>query len=111
MSGKKIGVIFGAILVAAAAAAGIWYFYGNGGRDSKDRVYVEKVSVVTGSITGVQNRYMGVVQPQETVEINADSERTISEILVEVGDEVTEGTPLFTYDTEDLSLELEQTKL
>ena len=111
MSGKKIGVIFGAILVAAAAAAGIWYFYGNGGRDSKDRVYVEKVSVVTGSITGVQNRYMGVVQPQETVEINADSERTISEILVEVGDEVTEGTPLFTYDTEDLSLELEQSKL
>ena len=111
MSGKKIGVIFGAILVAAAAAAGIWYFYGNGGRDSKDRVYVEKVSVVTGSITGVQNRYMGVVQPQETVEINADSERTISEILVAVGDEVTEGTPLFTYDTEDLSLELEQSKL
>lgn len=111
MSKKKIGIIFCAILVAAAASAGIWYFYGNGRHDSRDRVYVEKVSVIMGNVTGAQNRYSGVVQPQETVEINADAERTISEVLVEVGDEVEEGTPLFNYDTEDLNLELEQAKL
>ena len=64
-----------------------------------------------GTASGAQNRYSGVVQPQKTVEINADSERTVKEILVEVGDEVSEGTPLFSYDTEDLKMELEQAKL
>lgn len=111
MGKKKAGIILGAILVAAAAAVAIWYFLGNGGRDSKDRVYVEKVSTIMGRSAGAQNRYSGVVQPQETVEINADAERTVSEVLVEVGDAVEEGTPLFNYDTEDLSLELEQAKL
>lgn len=111
MGKKKAAIVLGAIVVAAAAAAGIWYFWGNGGKDSKDRVYVEKVSSVTGNLMGAQNRYSGVVQPQETVEVNADSERTIGEVYVEVGDTVEAGTPLFSYDTEDLTLELEQAKL
>lgn len=111
MNKKKAVIIFGAIFLAAAAAAGIWYFMGNNGKDSKDRVYVQKVSAIMGLATGTQNRFSGVVQPQKTVEVNADSERTVSEVLVEVGDEVTEGTPLFTYDTEDLKMELEQAKL
>lgn len=111
MSKKKTALIVGAILVAAAAAAGIWYFFGDSGKDSKDRVFVEKVSNVIRNAAGAQNRYTGVVQPQETVEVNADSERTVSEVLVEVGDAVEVGTPLFQYDTEDLSLELQQEKL
>lgn len=111
MNKKKAGIIFIAILAAAAAAFGIWYFLGNGGRDSNDRVYVQKVSAIMGSATGIQNRYSGVVQPQKTVEVKADSERTIGEVLVAVGDTVEEGTPLFTYDVEDLKLELEQGKL
>lgn len=111
MGKKKAGIILGAIALAAAAAVGIWYFLGNGGKDSNDRVYVQKVSTIMGTATGVQNRYSGVVQPQKTVEVNADSERTVKEILVEVGDEVSEGTPLFSYDTEDLKMELEQAKL
>ena len=111
MGKKKAAIVLGAIAVAAAAAAGIWYFWGNGGKDSKDRVYMEKVSSVTGNLMGAQNRYSGVVQPQETVEVNADSERTIGEVYVEVGDTVEAGTPLFSYDTEDLTLELEQAKL
>lgn len=111
MNKKKTAIILGAVLVAAVAAAGIWYFFKDGGKDSKDRVFVEKVSNVIRNATGVQNRYTGVVQPQETVEVNADSERTVSEVLVEVGDAVEAGTPLFQYDTEDLSLELQQEKL
>ncbi len=111
MGKKKAGIILGAVLLAAAAAGGIWYFWGNGGKDSNDRVYVEKVSVVMGTATGAQNRYSGVVQPQKTVNVNADSDRTISEVLVEVGDAVEVGTPLFTYDVEEIKLELEQGKL
>ena len=111
MNKKKFAIIFGAIVVAAVAAAVIWYFFGDGRHDSKDRVYVEKVSVIMGTATGAQNRYSGVVQPQKSVEINADSDRTVKEVLVKVGDTVEEGTPLFNYDTDDLNMDLSQAKL
>ena len=111
MGKKKAGVILIFMLVAAAAAGGIWYFLENGGRDSNDRVYVQKVSVIMGGATGAQNRYSGVVQPQKTVEIKADAERTIGEVYVKVGDAVEEGTPLFSYDVEDINIELQQEKL
>ena len=111
MGKKKAGVVCLAILAAAGAAGGIWYFLENDGKDSNDRVYVEKVSAVMGNATGVQNRYSGVVQPQETVDVNTDSERTVGEVLVAVGDSVEEGQLLFRYDTDEVSLELEQAKL
>ena len=111
MGKKKAGVILFVILIAAVAAIGIWYYFDNDGKDSNDRVYVEKVSVIMGGATGIQNRYSGVVQPQKTVEVKADSDRTIGEVYVQVGDTVEEGTPLFNYDTEDAKIELEQEKL
>ena len=111
MGKKKAGVILFVILIAAVAAIGIWYYFDNDGKDSNDRVYVEKVSVIRGGATGIQNRYSGVVQPQKTVEVKADSDRTIGEVYVQVGDTVEEGTPLFNYDTEDAKIELEQEKL
>ncbi|MDE6905847.1 MAG: efflux RND transporter periplasmic adaptor subunit [Lachnospiraceae bacterium] len=112
MSKKKVGIIIGTVaVIAAAAAVAVWKFGGNMGHDSKDRVYVEKVSAIMGSSAGMQNRYSGLVQPQKTVDITADSERTIKEFLVKEGDTVEEGTPLFVYDTEDLEMELQQAKL
>ena len=47
MGKKKAGVVCLAILAAAGAAGGIWYFLENDGKDSNDRVYVEKVSAVS----------------------------------------------------------------
>lgn len=112
MSKKKVIIIVGTVaVIAAAAAVAVWKFGGNMGHDSKDRVYVEKVSSIMGNSAGMQNRYSGLVQPQKTVDINAESERTIKEFLVKEGDTVDEGTPLFVYDTEDLEMELEQAKL
>lgn len=112
MSKKKVIIIVGtAAVIVAAAAAAFWKFKGNGGHDSKDRVYVEKVSSIMGNSAGMQNRYSGLVQPQKTVDINAESERTIKEFLVKEGDTVEEGTPLFVYDTEDLEMDLQQAKL
>lgn len=111
MSKKKFGVIFAAVLFAALVAVLIWYVWGNGKRDGADRVYVEKVSAVMGNMNGAQNRYSGVVEPQKTVDINTDSERTVKDVLVKVGDKVEVGTPLFNYDTDELTMELEQAKL
>lgn len=112
MSKKKVGIIIGVVVViAAAASVAVWKFGGTAGHDSNDRVYVEKVSSIMGNAAGMQNRYAGLVQPQKTVNINADSERTIKEFYVKEGDAVEEGTPLFVYNTEDIEMELEQAKL
>lgn len=111
MNKKKAGIVLGAILLAVAAAAGIWYYTENVMKDSNDRVYVEKVSTIMGTNTGVWNRYAGVVEPQKSVEVNADADREVSEVLVKVGDKVKKGQPLFHYDAEEQALEWEQAKL
>ena len=56
--------------------------------------YVDSVSTITdlGSGTGLNNRYSGVVEPQETIEINRNQERQIKELFVKIGDKVEEGT-------------------
>lgn len=111
MGKKKVFIVTGIVILVAAAVAGAWYYLGQGKKDSNDKVYVEKVSTIMGMTTGEQNRYSGVVEPQKTVEVNADSERTVKDILVKLGDAVEEGTPLFTYDTDELGMDLEQAKL
>ena len=47
-------------------------------------------------------KYSGVVEAADTMDIKADSEKTVKDILVSEGDEVQVGTPLFTYDTKEL---------
>lgn len=78
---------------------------------SDDKVYVEKVSKIMNTYTGNTNRYNGVVESQDSYEVNVDSSRTIKEILVKVGDEVEEGQTLVTYDTSDLEMQVKQAKL
>ena len=77
-----------------------------------DAAYVESVqSLVNGVNGGGQNRYMGVVESQDTWDVNLSSDQTVKKIFVSVGDEVQEGTPLFEYKTDDLSLQIAQAKL
>jgi len=78
---------------------------------SDDKVYVEKVSKIMNTATGVSNRYNGVVESQDSYEVNVDSSRTIKEILVEVGDTVEEGQELVTYDTSELEMQVKQANL
>ena len=78
---------------------------------SDDKVYVEKVSKIMNTYTGNTNRYNGVVESQDSYEVNVDSSRTIKEILVKVGDEVEEGQTLVTYDTSELEMQVKQAKL
>lgn len=113
---KKVIIISSAIVVAVAAAALILYFtvFRQSGPDtSKGSVYVESVAALTGSGNnyGVLNRFTGVVDPQETLEIQKSSDKTVKEILIKEGEEVKAGTPLFTYDTDEISLKLSQAQL
>lgn len=114
MSRKKIGVIVVAGVIAVAAViGGIWYFgKGNSGSGkSADKVFVQKVSEIDKWNTGVNSSYSGIVESQETWDVNKDTERQVKEVLVAVGDTVDVGTPLFTYDTKEAENQIAQTKL
>lgn len=56
-------------------------------------------------------RYAGVVVSENVVEITRDSSKRVEELYVEVGQEVTAGDKLFSYDTDELELALEKAQL
>ncbi len=112
---KKKKIILAVVIVAAVAAVAVGFFLKDRLGKSKsggDAAYVESVQSMTGAVNaGSQNRYMGVVESQDTWDITLSSDQTVKQIFVAVGDEVQEGTPLFEYKTDDLSLQIAQAKL
>ena len=113
MSKKKIGIIAAVVvLTAAASVTGLWLLQRGGGKGSgKDKVYVESVASITNTGAGVQNRYSGVVEPQQSWDVKKNTEKTVKEIFVKEGDQVEAGTPLFEYDTESVKDEIAQAQL
>ena len=107
---KRLLVVVPAVITALAAIFCLWWFVL---RDdgSSTPVSVEKVSIITRIGGGIQNRFAGLVEPQETLDVALDSSRKLHETFVAVGDEVEEGDKLFSYTTEDLELQLEQMTL
>ena len=110
---KKSFLIVGGIVIAAAAGAGGWYYYNNSqtGASGEDTVYVSSISTLMGNDLGVQNRYAGVVEPQDTVEVKIDNGRKVKEVKVKVGDEVKQGQLLFEYDLSSIQEDLQEAKL
>ncbi|MCI5901275.1 MAG: efflux RND transporter periplasmic adaptor subunit [Blautia sp.] len=110
---KKRGfVILGLLLAVTAAGGGGWYYYTKVKPQSDDNiVYVTAVSTLNGAAAGVENRYAGVVEPQETVEVKLDSGRTVKEVQVKVGDTVKQGQLLFEYDLSSIQEDLAEAKL
>lgn len=119
MSKKKVGILLGIVAVVAALGGSGYYFRNDikemlsltreGSAD--DKVYVEKLSKIMNQYAGISNRFNGVVESQDTYEVNVDSSRTIASIEVAVGDTVEEGQTLVTYDTEDLKMQVKQANL
>lgn len=83
---------------------------GCGGRGTE--VYVQSVAALS-DLGGIApgDRFAGIVVSENVAEITKDGERTISELLVREGDDVTEGQALFSYDTDELQLTLDKQKL
>lgn len=111
---KKVIIITSAVAGTLLIGGGLWFaLSGSSASDSDNIVYVTSVETLTSysNANGVLNRFAGVVETQEKLEIQPDSEKTIKEIFVEEGDEVEVGTPLFTYDTESDKENLEKAKL
>lgn len=105
MNKKKLmigGAAAGVVLVAAVA--GFVFLKGSSAGssgDSENLVYVDSVASITGlgSGNGTINRFAGVVEPRETVQIKQSSDKTVKEVYVKEGDEVKKGQKLFMYDT------------
>lgn len=75
-------------------------------------VYVQSVSGLM-NMGGIApgDKFGGLVVSENVAEIRKDSDKSIAELLVREGDDVTEGQELFSYDTEQLQLALDKQKL
>lgn len=112
MKKKKviITVLIVLLLIGLLTAAIVIFVKKNKEKDSKEVVYVESVANITG--TGYYgNRYMGVVESQESKSIQKDSDKVVKEIFVNVGDVVKEGDKLFEYDMQEMNLALKRLEL
>ena len=75
-------------------------------------VYVQSVSELN-SIGPIApgDRFPGMVVSENVTEIEKDSDKTIAEVFVKEGEDVTEGQSLFSYDMEQLQLALDKQRL
>ncbi len=112
---KKGLIILSIIATVGTAGLGAWQFYFKDntsfGRDELNTAYVTKVSSLTGESMGSQNWYAGVVEAQNTVKVNIESGRKVSEVAVEVGQTVKEGDLLFEYNLSSIEDDLKQKQL
>ena len=79
---------------------------------SETAVYVQSVADLSsmGAIAP-GDRFPGMVVSENVTEIQKDNDKTIAEIYVKEGDDVTEGQDLFSYDMEQLQLSLDKQRL
>ena len=113
MSKKKkiiISVIAVVLIIAVIVSAVVIAMTKGKNAKKSSGVYANKVSDVMYQ-AGSTDRYSGVVEAADSMDIKADSEKKVKDILVSEGDEVQVGTPLFTYDTKDLAAKKESATL
>ena len=110
---KRILIVLGILILAGGIGTGAWYyFYGKDAGSSSDSVvYVSSVSVITGTESAATNRFAGVVEPQETVNVKIESGRKVKEVQVKTGAEVKAGQLLFEYDLSSIEDDLKQSQL
>ena len=82
------------------------------GCGSATAVYVQSVKALA-AMGGIApgDRFQGLVVSENVTEVTKDSEKTIAQLLVREGDDVTEGQELFSYDTDALQLTLDKQRL
>ena len=108
---KKIVLIVVIVIALAVVGVLVWLLRGQTSAGSGGGVFVQSVNDVNAASTGLANRYSGVVETQKTEKVEFDTSKTLKELLVQEGQQVTKGTPLFTYDTESIDLQIQQAQL
>lgn len=110
-SRKKLAVIAGAVVVVLGAAS--YFIITNLGGSVDGTAYVESVKDIIsyGSGSGMNNRYTGEVEPQDSWNITLQSDLSVDECYVKAGDQVKKGDKLFSYNTEEMTLAKERAEL
>ena len=108
---KAIIPIIILLLIVVGVVVGVLVVKNKKENDVDGVVYVESVKNITGMGFFGENRYMGIVESQETKGVEKASDKTVKTVFVEVQDTVKEGDPLFEYDTEEMELKLKQLEL
>ena len=82
------------------------------GGSAEGEAYVQSVSAICGmGSVGMSNTFAGVVSPQNETEIQKSGEEKVAELFVKTGDTVQKDQVLFTYDTDQVQMNLEKGKL
>ncbi|MCI7812283.1 MAG: efflux RND transporter periplasmic adaptor subunit [Lachnospiraceae bacterium] len=113
---KKFLVTVLILAVLGGSGYAAWIYLGpggSGGSNADNVVFVDAVSMITGleGGNGLNNRYNGVIEPQETWKVEQSQDKVIEEMYVEVGDVVKEGQELFKYDTTESQNSLAQAEI
>src|SRR5512146_435743 len=98
----KLSRILVILLVVCAATAGV-YAWSRSGKKGKDGL--KEVEVTSGSITE-KAVAVGQVQPRQKFQVKAKISGIVKRTLVEVGDTVNPGDPLFEIQPDPTPLEL-----
>ncbi len=100
---------FIAVILAALTAVLVLAACGEG---SDRQVYVESVGTITGvGYAGLNNRYSGIVVSGSTNHVFKDKDKKILELNVSVGDKVSAGDVLFSYDIQAVELLVKKLEL
>ena len=87
---KKLFKILISLVIAVAAVAGIYAWASSGKKDDKNKL----VEVATGSITE-KALAVGQIEPRQKFSVKSTISGTVKTCLVQVGDRVKPGDPLF----------------
>lgn len=109
---KKKKIIIGGAAAIVIVGLGIFIAVRTSSENSNEATaYTFQVSTLTSNSIGLVNRFAGVVEPQKTLKIQKASDKKIKEIYVNEGDTVTKGAPLFSYDVDEIQLNLSTAEL
>lgn len=110
---KKIFISLVILLgVGGASYGGYTIYQKRAVQVTADEIMPMQVKDFMGAGNSTSGMFSGVVEAQKIEKINFDSQRgRLNKILVNEGDTVKVGTPLFTYDNPDADVELKQKNL
>lgn len=80
--------------------------------DDGTGVYVQSVAdLMNMGAIAPGDRFAGILVSENVAEVQKDEDKTIEELLVKEGDDVKEGQVLFSYDTDQLQMNLDKRRL
>ena len=101
---KKISAVLAALL-ALTLLAGC-------GADKNNTASVQSVAMICGIGSTMRiERFAGVIEPKSETQLKRDEDKTVAEIRVKPGDTVVKDQVLFTYEQEQVSINLERAQL